>query len=215
MNIGDKVYVQDWGQRYSCINDFKFNTIIPPYSKIDFFWKTISEPKLTLLGKPYKNGDTVILDRIPVYENFKYTILEMKLHPSSNKNVCLIKSDEGCCVAIGEEGISKLTKEQYERKEFDSLREANLGKWVITDDLKTFPKKLLKYLYDQNQSAQFGSEMTGATIKYPYIEEKFTKNNNPLALGWEMSYDGGCDLSDKETITWEKLQEKFPDNKFA
>jgi hypothetical protein len=133
-----------------------------------------------------------------------------------------LSSERGCWVQIGEGGLSTLTVEEQEKvkhleseKRLQALAIDNLGKWTIDVKKDEFPKELLKYLYDTNQNTQFGSGMTKAIIKYPYISKEYTVNGNDICLGWEQFYNGeGCDLSDKETISWYQMKERFPENTF-
>lgn len=54
-----------------------------------------------------------------------------------------------------------------------------------------------------------------AIIRYPYIPKEYTINGNDICLGWEQDFNGvGCDLSDKETISWSELPKRFPENSF-
>jgi hypothetical protein len=228
--IGDEVYVKDWMQRYSDVYKWVNNvrtlvwnwkTKIPDYSAIDFHIQREYKPKLTLKGKPYKNGDTILISEIPVYKNYKYTILEKTIN-LEGEDLFLIASKEGCYVQINEFGITTLNIEEQKRvehleseKRLQALAKDNLNKWTINDDFNKFPKELIKYLYDTNQNTQFGSGMTKAIIKYPYISKEYTINNNDICLGWEQEFNGtGCDLSDKEIINWNQLSKRFPENKF-
>ena len=229
MNIGDKVYIIDWLQIYSdvyrWVDDKKesiwnWETEIPNYSSIDFHIKRKYIPKLTKKGKPYANGKTVLKSEIPAYKNYEYTILETRTR-KDGKILFLVSSKEGCFVQIGEKGITKMTFAEQKlvaklEKELhlQALSVKNLRKWDINSKKKDFPKELLKYLYDKNQNSQFGNTMTKATIKYPYISKEYTINGNDICLGWEQSFDGGCDLSNEDIISWNELAKRFPENKF-
>lgn len=228
--IKDKVFVNNWDKHYSNIYKWKNNikitifnwkTVIPDYCNIDFFWKYIYEPNLTVKGTVNKKEPKKLVSKIPEYKNFEYTIEEIIIH--NNNLIYLLSSKEGCWVQIGEDGISILTLEEQKKvkhleteKALQVLAIQNLGKWTIdTADKKTFPKELLKYVYDVNQNTLFGSSITKAIIKYPYISKEYTVNNNDICLGWEQDYNGvGCDLTDKETISWDQIKQKFPENTF-
>lgn len=240
--IGDKVFVSDWGKLY---NDFYrwnnsektliwgWKTSIPTYTGTDFHWKT-ERAKLTKAGTPYKRPyDAPIISRTPVYKDYEYEILEIKKNNSKDEfkdYVCLLSSLHTdvellkCFVQVGMEGLTTLTKEERKvlsklekTNALQALAKQNLGKWSIENDLKQFPKELLKYLYDQEQRTCFGSDYpnTKAIIKYPYIPKEYTKKGNDLCLGWEQEFNGvGCDLTDKDTIKWSQLKERFPENSF-
>jgi len=99
-------------------------------------------------------------------------------------------------------------------KDLEVLVEANLNKWKITDDLRKFPKELLKKLYDKDQRVLFGSDYTKGIVIYYYIDEKYTVNGNHLYVSCSIRYNGkGCDLTDKETIEYKDLFKMFPENK--
>lgn len=227
-NIGDKVFVIDWDQQYSnvwkWINRekiliFNWKTEIPNYSGIDHHWHFEYEPNLTLKGTVNKRDPQKLKSKTPKYKDYKYEILETTNNPMTNEIIYLIASIKQqeiwakCFVQISEEGLSLLNSEQFANQQFNGLIESNLGKWTI-DTMKNAPQEIRKFLYDTNQRAQFGDSMTRATIRYPYLEGKFTVNGNNLCYGWEMSYDGGCDLNDKEIISWDELTKKFPENRF-
>lgn len=230
MKFKDKVFVSDWLKQYTNIYKwennnkikiFDWKTTIPDYCNIEFHWKGIYEPNLTSKGTLNKREPRKLVSRTPEYKNFEYTIEEIITHKENL--IYLLSSKEGCWVQIGEGGISTLTFEEQEKvkhleteKRLQSLAIKNLNKWTIdTANKKDFPKELLKYLYDVNQNTLFGSSITKAVIKYPYISKEYTVNNNDICLGWEQDYNGvGCDLTDKETITWNELKQRFPENRF-
>lgn len=234
MEIGEKVYVKDWRQIYSNVyrwidgkrvTIWSWKTVIPEYSSTTFFWEKIYTPKLTIKGNPFKNGDKELVSKKPIYKNFNYEILEKVVRKDTQDIICLCKSKEGCYIQINEKGLTIFTVEEQKKlsqleteKHLQALAKDNLGKWSIDDSLKEFPKELLKYLYDSNQNTCFGSDYpnTKAIIKYPYIHKKYTIKGNNLCLGWEQDFNGkGCDLSNKETISWNELPKKFPENSFA
>ncbi len=231
MKVGDKVYVKDWGKRYSNIykwvnnekvSIWKWKTKIPDHSDPTFFNLYHHRPKLTAKGVPYKDGSTILVATIPAYKNYEYTILEAKQVPMEDKIIFLLASNNGCYIQVGDKGLSTMTIEEQEKvkhleteERLQALAIDNLGKWSIDSDTKKFPKELLKYLYDTDQRTQFGSGMTKAIIKYPYIANEYTINGNAICLGWEQTYNGkGCDLTEKETISWDEMKIKFPENDF-
>jgi len=123
-----------------------------------------------------------------------------------------------------EEHISILTKEQFDKAEFNSIHEANLGKWdKDSKDLnKKFPKELLRFMYDKNCNTQFGSSMTRASIKYPYIPAEYMNDNIPLLLGWEQNFDGGVEMKQQIAehgegilVHFNDLHKTFKNNKFV
>lgn len=230
MKIGDKVYVSNWLQRYLSVYTwvdgkeqlvFPWTKEIPKYSDYQFFIKVITEPNLTLKGTVNKKEPTKVIDRIPIYKNFEYTIEEIVSHPTSGNNVCLLSSKEGCWVQMSEKGLSTLTPEDQEKikhleteKRLQALAKDNLGKWTVeTAKHDTVPEELIKTLYDTNQNVLFGSTMTKGIVTYTYLPKDYTVNGNDLYLGGSVNYNGeGCDLTGKETTTWEKLKKRFPEN---
>lgn len=179
----------------------------PNYSSPTFFTESI------YYVKPTRSKEGVLKEKIFHYKNFQYEVVEFTEHPEEpGLYIYHLKSLKKnnhygfgeCHVEIDENGISK-----------SSLKDFHKSKWLITDDFKKFPKELLKYLYDKNQTTLFGSITTKATIKYRYIPKEYMKNNIPFLIGWEQSFDGSCDLKDKETTTWEELRKIFTENKFS
>lgn len=232
MKIGDKVYVTDWLQKYSSVNTwiagkqqlvFPWTKEIPKYCDCQFFIKIVKEPNLTLKGTVNKRDPFKIIDRIPIYENFEYTIEEIIPHPTTGDSVYLLSSKEGCWVQITKKGLSTLTPEEQEKvkhleteKRLQALAKDNLGKWTVeTARHDTVPKELIKTLYDTNQNVCFGSEWpnTKGIVTYIYLPKEYTINGNDLYLGSSVNYNGkGCDLTDKETISWKDLKTRFPEN---
>jgi hypothetical protein len=221
-NIGDKVYIKDWGKHYRSTEWFNWKTIIPTYTSIDFNYEFIYEDNLTLRGTINKREPKKLKEKIPTYKNYEYVIIETILHPKNGKNICLCKFEEKCYIAVDIEALCSLTPEEQikvkhlEKENYlQALAFDNLNKWTIDSNIKEFPKELLKYLYDRNQTTQFGAIYTEAIIKYPYIAKEYTINGNDICLGWEQLYNGvGCNLTDKETISWSELPKRFPENKF-
>ena len=228
--VESKVYVKDWGKSYSDFHTwasgnkksiFDWKSEIPYCSDTPHFHERVYTPKLTAKGLPYKNGDTILLNDPRAFENYEYTILE-KLQRDS-RIICLISSKNGCFVQVNEEGLSSLTPKEQQlvahlenEKRLQAMANENLGKWSIKDNLKKFPKELIKYLYDRNQNVQFGAGMSKGVVKYPYIHKDYTINSNDLCMGSECLYDGvGCDLTDKDTIVWSEMQARFPENRIG
>ena len=94
MNIGDKVFVIDWGKHFSKFTYWENNkettfinweTEIPNYSGIDHFWEYKYEPNLTLKGTVNKREPRKLVEKIPIYKNFKWTVLEIKSHPKAGQ----------------------------------------------------------------------------------------------------------------------------------
>ena len=230
MNIKDKVFVSDWGKQYSNIYKWenniksviwKWETVIPNFSDTDFHWEYIYEPNLTLKGTVNKREPRKLVSKNPKFENFEYTIEEINSKPNGEL-IYLLSSKEGCWVQIGEGGISTLSIEEQEKvkhleseKRLQTLAIQNLKKWSVKSNLKEFPKELVKYLYDTNQRTLFGSQVTTAIVRYPYIPKEYTVNGSDICLGWEQNYNGkGCDLSEKETISWNHMKQRFPEQTF-
>lgn len=96
MKPGDKVYVIDWGKRYSDVtkwnytlqrreNVFPFKTIIPDCSDIEHHWKFEYEPNLTLKGTVNKREPTKLKSKTPVYKEYKYEVREIIKHPKAGE----------------------------------------------------------------------------------------------------------------------------------
>lgn len=222
-NINDKVFVINWGCQYSKICSskpvFTWNTTIPDYSSIDFFWENKYEPNLTLKGTINKREPKKLVERLPIYKNFKYIIQEFQQY--EDRVIYLIKSDEGCFVEIGEKGLSILSIEQYLLKEFNALKEFHKGKWGIEDReraQKEFPKELLGIVYDKNDTVLFGSSYTKGRIEYHFIPAEYTKANIPIIISSSCCYDGkgNKDLpNDAILMYFNELPSVFKLNKFA
>lgn len=231
--IGDKVFVSDWGKLFTNIYRwvkgkrelvFSWNTIIPDYTSTDFHWKFIREPKLTLKGKPFKDGSTVVKESIPLYKDYEYTVLE-KTERGDGKVIYLLSSNHTeieslkCYVQILEGGITQLTpQEQKQVKEEKigvqklALRKNHLGRWRKEDDVREFPEELLEVLYDEDQRVCFGSDFpnTKGIVKYFYIPKEYCFEEKPIYSHSLVIYNGvGCNLTDKNTITWRDLQKMF------
>ena len=230
MSIKDKVFVTDWGQRYSDIYRWdggvksviwNWKTHIPSYSEPDFYWQYFYEPNLTLKGTVNKKEPRKLISKFPKFKNFEYTIEEIT-QKSNTELIYLLSSQEGCWIQIGEKGISTLSITEQEKvkhleseKRLQALAIQNLNKWSIKSNLKEFPEELLKYLYDINQTTLLGSTLTQSVIRYPYIPKEYTINGIDICLGWEQDYNGkGCDLFDKETISWNQMKQRFSEQTF-
>lgn len=170
MKVKDKVYVIDWGKRYSHItrwnneteqreNIYPIKTKIPDYSGIEFHWKYVYEPNITVKGTVNKREPRKIVEKIPIYKNYKWEILEIFKHPRAGQychskelrdhwkdkggmndkyteeNLLLLasthtnKAELKCYIIIQESGVSKLTPKQYDDKKFNAFIKSNLGKW--------------------------------------------------------------------------------------
>lgn len=159
MKVKDKVYVIDWGKQYTTL---KLPAELQPlidrcYTTIDH-WEYIYEPNYTLKGTINKREPKKLVDKIPLYKNYKYRIAAIFKHPKAGeytqteeireywkdkggaddkyteKDLLLLISIDStkycqCYVIIEESGVSKLTSEQYKNEQFNSLIENNLGKW--------------------------------------------------------------------------------------
>ena len=237
MKIGDKFYVSDWREQYTSfyrwVNGVKqsiwdWKSKVPDYSSTDFHWKFVYEPNLTLKGTVNKREPKKLVKKIPVFKNYEYELVEFKNNDRNDEYkdiICLLKSNEGCWIQIGNKGLSTLTLEDQEKvkhleqeKRLQALAKDNLGKWTINVKKDEFPRELIKYLYDTDQRTCFGSSSpnTKAIIRYPYIPKEYTINGNDICLGWEQDFNGiGCDLSDKEVISWNELPKRFPENRFG
>lgn len=200
MQVGDKVYVIDWGKQYSSIFHFEdgekkkvfpFVTDIPDYSEIQFHWHYEYEPNLTLKGTVNKRDPRKLVSKTPIYKEFKYEILEILQHPEKDIKVCLIKSVQGCYVTIAESGLSVMTPQEFEDKEFNALINYHLGRWTPdTIDRKNTPKEIVNAVYDTNDNVLFGSNMVKGKVAYNYVEGRFSTDGKPIYLGCTISYDG-------------------------
>jgi len=90
------VYVVNWGKHYSKITKwnsetreheptFPIKTKLPTYCGIDHHWEFKYEPNLTLKGTVNKREPTKLVEKIPVYKNYKWEILETFKHPKAGK----------------------------------------------------------------------------------------------------------------------------------
>ncbi len=215
-------YVINWMKVYSSTHaaiSLGFKTPIDSYSSIDFYYKYVYKDNITQKGTINKREPKVLVERIPIYKDFKYKIIEQVIHPTSNNTICMIKSDNGCTVIINEEGISKLTPEQYELNRLEYLINEHKNKYTIdTKDLKTiFPKELVKRLYDFNNNVLFGSNMVKGKVYYEYIDNIYTIDNIPIILNVGIHYDGigNKDLpEDTKFVNYNELKLIFTNNLF-
>jgi hypothetical protein len=87
--IGDFVYVIDWMEVYSKLcggnGIFEWDIEIPLYSSVDFFWKFNYEDNLTQKGTINKREPRKLKEKIPVYKDFKYEILDYRIHPKAGE----------------------------------------------------------------------------------------------------------------------------------
>lgn len=102
MNIRDYVFVVDWGKQYTTLTKwnnktqkrekvFPIKTEIPDYSGIDFHWECKYEPNLTLKGTINKREPRKLVERIPIYKNYKWEVLEIFKHPNAGKQFYTLK----------------------------------------------------------------------------------------------------------------------------
>jgi len=224
MKVGDMVYVVDWGKHYSEMRrwnpatekreyTFPIKTKLPDYCETDFHWKQITVPNLTLKGVPHKRNPTKVVDRIPVYKDYKYKIIEMFPHPDETRDVTLLllastheKLKELKCFAIVElSGVSELTPSQFADTQFSALIEANLGKWdrdKLPERRQGIPKEIISRFYDEDDRVLFGSRYTKGRVEYEYLEGKFSTDGYPIYIGNSVLYDGkgNEDVKDKGLI---------------
>lgn len=239
MKLNDKVYVSNWMQIYSTFRKWNNEKQI---SETVFPWKTelpqyikqsndtvVYVPKLTQKGLPFKDGSKIEVSREQTHKSYEYTIREMLQHPNDSEiTICLISSNHAdsdwnkVWVQADIKALTTLTIEEQEslkhlqkEKHLQALAKNNLGKWKFGDNLKDFPKELLQIFYDEDQRVLFGSSMTRGIVTYNIIPKEYTINNVALYLSSSILYNGeGCDLSDKSTITWEKLSKMCTNQKF-
>lgn len=230
-DIGDKVYVKDWGKQFTDFYKWENNerkliwnwkTCIPNYSSTDSHWEIKHEPILTVKGIPYKDGRTKVVARNPVYKDYEYTILEKTVRKDSC-HIYLLSSNHTdiealkCFVQIGKDGLTTMTpEEQHEVQRLEKIASLqalaldNLSKWKKTDNLKNFPRELIKVLYDSDQNVLFGRAYTKGIVTYEYIPKEYTVDNKDLFLYSSISYNGkGCSLEDKDVTTFEEAQKRF------
>lgn len=210
MNVGDKVYVVNWGKHYSQItrrnsetkeieNIFPIQTKLPPYCGISHHWKYVYEPNLTLKGTVNKREPKKLVEKIPVYKDYKWEVLEIFKHPETGKsgyteeNLLLLasthtdKNHMKCYIIIEEGGVSLLTPEQYKDANFKAFIQANLKKYDKTN-FKDAPDEIISVYYDKDDNVLFGSCMVKGLVSYRYLESRFTKDEKPLYIGWEITY---------------------------
>lgn len=204
------VYVIDWGKQYSTLtrvnnetnemeNIFPIKTILPNYCGVEYHWKCVYEPNLTLKGTVNKKEPTKLVEKIPVYKNYKWEILETFKHPSgyTDENLLLLASTHTdvdynkCYIVIGESGVSELTPKQYLDKQFNAIIESNLNKW----DRKTLnrdriPEEIISRFYDKDDNVLFGSSMTKGLVSYEYLDSKFSIDGKPIFIRSSVLYDG-------------------------
>lgn len=90
------VYVVDWNKHYSDITKwdastgkreciFPIKTPLPDYCGIEHHWKYKYEDNLTLKGTINKREPRKLVEKIPVYKNYKWEIIEIFKHPKAGK----------------------------------------------------------------------------------------------------------------------------------
>lgn len=226
--IGDRVFVVDWGKHYSEItkwedgkkvNILPFKTEIPQYSDISHHWNHIYEPNLTLKGTINKREPNKLVERIPVYKNYKYEVVEIIKHPKAGEyfyneeqrerwnihtkytenDILLLASTHiennllKCFIVIEEEGVSFLTSEQFADEKFNALKESHRGKWKVnmgTNYYKGFPDSLKGIIYDTNDNVLFGSNVVKGKVMYFYIPGEYMETGRPYYYCTSISYDG-------------------------
>lgn len=96
MNIGDIVFVVNWKKEYSDIrkwnyetnkweSQFPIKTELPNYSGTQFHWENKYENNLTKKGTINKKEPRKLVEKIPVYKNYKWEIIEIFKHPKAGK----------------------------------------------------------------------------------------------------------------------------------
>ena len=225
----DKVYVVNWGRRFSTIykNDghtpvWGWETKIPPYSDITFHWKREWTPKLTRKGAPYKDGSRVLVSEEPVYEDFLYKVEESTVRQMDGRVIYLLSSKEGCWIQMGEDGLTTMTPEEQEKVKhlekkasIQALAKDNLGIWSIGNkNLTDFPERLMKRLYDNDRRILFGNGYGKGTVWYDYIPGEYTIDGVPILLKSAISTDSEISLEGKETVNWSDLKSIFINQNF-
>lgn len=239
MKLNSKVYVSNWMQIYSTFRKWNIEkqimeTVFPWKTKLPEYINQSNDtvvyvPKLTQKGLPFKDGSKIEVSREQTHKSYEYTIREMLQHPNdSETTICLISSNHAdddwnkVWAQIDIKALTTLTIEEQEslkhlqkEKYLQALAKNNLGKWKLGDNLKDFPKELLQIFYDEDQKVLFGSFMTGGVVTYNIIPREYTVDNVALYFSSSVLYNGeGCDLSNKSTITWEKLSKMCSNQKF-
>lgn len=235
VEIGDKVFVIDWGKMYSSFNQytedgirsiFGWKTKIPDNSHISCHWKFEYEPNLTLKGTVNKREPRKLKSKTPVYKDYKYEVLEMIPHPNHPEiTVCLISSIHTdkewmkCYVQVSEDALSFLTPEQFADEAFNALKEFHKGRYAVEGPIpfKELPEQFLKKIYDVNDNVLFGSNYVKGKVSYNYIDGFFTKDGIPFLTGCEILYDGigNADLPEGTIfMQFNNLHKMFPNNEF-
>lgn len=233
-NVGDKVYVVNWNKQYSNftkwengkkVKIFNWQSEISDYPGSEFHWKFVFEPNLTLKGTVNKREPKKLKEKIPIFKDYKYEILEIIKHPDRDELIYLLASThsdklwEKCFVQISADGISKLTPEQYLDDKFNALKEAHRGKWTIgmrERAQKEFPKELLGVIYDIDDRVLFGSTYIRGKVQYNYIPAEYMVTGNNFFIYTTISYDGEGNLNLPDgaiLMEFKDLLKVFPDNK--
>ena len=238
MHLHQKVYVVNWNKRYSTLtkwnqdtqkreNIFPIQRELPDYCGIEHHWKFVYEPNYTKKGTINKREPKKLVEKIPVYENYKWEILEIFKHPNAGEwyyperddrelygkyysgNLFLLGSlhtDKDwmkCYIVVEEEAISELTPEQYLDMKFNALIESNFGKWNRNNiDKNKIPKEIISKFYDSDDNVLFGSQFVKGLVSYSYLEGKYSVDGKPIYLYNSILYDGkgNSEIKDKSLI---------------
>lgn len=228
MKLKDKVYVIDWSKSYSDNSKYNnetkeyenvlpFKTVIPKYSEVRHHWKYIYEDNLTLKGTINKREPKKLVEKLPIYKDFKYEIVEIIKHPKAgeyyfneedrlrfkdydkypSENILLLKSThkeedwQKCWVIINEKGVSTLTPEQYTDAKFNALVESNLRKWDRNAmNKKDIPETLISKIYNEDDNVLFGSCYTKGKVSFHYLDGKYSTDGKHIYLHSSILYDG-------------------------
>lgn len=236
MQVGDKVFVVNWGKCYSTMykwengeskSMFGWETELPSYCGIDHHWEYEYEPNLTLKGTVNKREPRKLKSKYPIYKEYKYEIVEMKQHPSQpEKTICLLASTHTdkdwmkCYTQVEISGLSFLTPEQFADDQFNALKEYHKGRYAVEGPhpFSELPKEFIKRIYDVRDDVLFGCHVIKGKIYYEYIDGFFMKDGVPYILSSGILYDGvgNSDLPEGTLImAFEDLPKMFPNNKFG
>jgi len=233
MKIGDKVFVTNWMKIYSTFRKWNNNinervSVFPWKIKLpDYILQSndtvVRTARLTLQGKPFKNGETVEISRVESHKDYEYTIIHHLVNVENRSEVVYLLSSNHVkthwnkvYVQISREGITHMTPQEQKQvahlqntARLQALAKDNIGKWEITSNFKdNFPKELITVYYDSNQNVQFGAGMTKGIVTYEVIPKEYTVDNISIHVCTGVYYNGeGCDLTDKKIINWVELRE--------
>jgi hypothetical protein len=106
--------------------------------------------------------------------------------------------------------------------ELTALKEQHKAKYKVTDrvrgEVPGFPAKLMKFVYDRNDSVLFGSNMVKGKVHYNYIDGEYTVDGIPFIVSVGIDYDGkgNADLpADALIMDFKDLPKMFPNNQFS